>query len=132
MIGLELSLVPGTYVHVTIMSGLELLTNSSIVGTICYEASDWQGPVEGLERQTRSEVKAERIGGGELVHLTAASLTQDTCVGCEVRLISGLPGGLDTCSTEFVTPAPNYLLSSLTALSHALKEQRDCQFWTCR
>ena len=91
-----------------------------------------RAPLQGLERQTRSEVKAERIGGGELVHLTAASLTQDTCVGCEVRLISGLPGGLDTCNTEFVTPAPNYLLSSLTALSHALKEQRDCQFWTCR
>ena len=42
MIGLELSLVPGTCVHVTIMSGLELLTNSRIVNTICYEASDDQ------------------------------------------------------------------------------------------
>ena len=36
----ERSPVSGTYVHVTIMSGLELLTNSPIVNTICYEASD--------------------------------------------------------------------------------------------
>ena len=40
VIGGKVASLPGTCVHVTIMSGLELLTNSRIVNTICYEASD--------------------------------------------------------------------------------------------
>ena len=59
MIGLELSRVPGTCVHVTIMSGLELLTNSTIVGTICYEAPDWQGPAGGIRTERR---EADQVG----------------------------------------------------------------------
>ena len=43
MIGGKLASLSGTCVHVTIMSGFELLTNSRIEHTICYEASEERG-----------------------------------------------------------------------------------------